>query len=346
MAQVRANSRDVVLFTRQLNVLFRSGVPLLPALESLAHQAEDPALGEVVWTLHDSVSSGSMLSSSLAAFPRVFSGVYVRMVRVGETTGDLPGALGQLADWMERDDRVGQKVRAAMTYPLCVFTLGGLLTLGLFTFVLPPFLSMLTGMDVPLPWSTRVVLLLTQALHQPGFWLCMLCSGALAGSWLWTRLRHPALWRFLMRVPLLGRLLVLSSLSRYLSAAYALLTSGVDVLVAWRLAAESSGSPLLASDSRLLADHLREGGTVAAHMLARPELYTRTLGNVVRASEETSTAVSLFPRLQALYEHEVEAALDSLSSVLEPLMLMAVASVMGFAMVSAFLPLYSYLSTL
>lgn len=350
MAQVRVPARDVVLFARQLAVLFRAGVPLNVALESLAQQAEDPTLGEVLWTLSDSITSGHMLSGAMAAFPRVFPPVFVRMIRVGESTGDLHGCLAQLADWLERDQRVAHKVRAALSYPAFVAVLGIVLTLLIFSTVLPPFFGMLAGMHIQLPWSTRLMMLLTELLRQPGCWLCLISGGALAVSWARERLARPqqaaAVWRVLVRVPGLGRLLVLSSLARYLSAAYALLTSGVDVLLAWRLAAESSGNPLLAEDGPRLTEHLRAGGTVSSHMLAHAGLYTRTLAQVVRAGEETATAVSLLPRLQSLFEQEVEAALEALAVMLEPLLLLGVASVMGFSMVSAFLPLYSYLARL
>jgi len=350
MAGARVSSRDVVLFARQLAVLFRSGVPLVAALESLAQQTEDPTFGEIIWTLNDAVSTGHMLSGAMASFPRVFNMAFVRMIRVGENTGDLPGALTQLADWLERDHRVAHQVRSALSYPAFVLGLGVLLTLLIFSTVLPSFFQMLAGMHVPLPWSTRLVMFVTDLVRQPGFWLALVCGGALLASFLHGQLASPAhaeaAWAWLVRLPGLGRLLVLSSLARYVSAVYALLTSGVDVLIAWRLAAESSGNPLLARDSLALVDHLKAGGTVASHLASRPELYTRTLAQVVRAGEETASAVSLLPRLQTLFEQEVELAVESLAVMLEPLMLLGVASVMGFSMVSAFLPLYSYLSQL
>ena len=117
MSQVRVSGRDVVTFTRHLAALLDAGVTLVKALETLTGQVDDPLFGEVLWTVHDSISAGNYLSSSLEQFPRVFSPVYVRMIRVGESSGRLSKCLEKLADWSDRNLRVVEKIRAALVYP-------------------------------------------------------------------------------------------------------------------------------------------------------------------------------------------------------------------------------------
>lgn len=348
MAQVRVPPREVVVFTRQLGALIAAGMPLVRALDTLSQQAENPLFGEILWTLHDTISAGAYMSSSCQRFPRVFPPVYVRMLRVAETTGQLSGCLEQLAEWSERNLRVTEKVKAALVYPVFVLTLGIVLTLSIFLFVLPPFLGVLESMQVELPWNTRLMMFLSRLVVHPGFWVALLSGvGLLMLRWHYlSRSDASLLWKLGYRLPGVGRVLEVSSLSRFATAASALIESGCDVATTWRLSAESSGSPLLIGDSHRLVERIRAGQEIFTAMGDRPALYTSTLIQFTRAGEEGASLARMLDRLKRIFEDEVELALQSFTVLLEPLLLAVVAGVSAFSMISMFMPLYGYLNNL
>ena len=350
MARVRVSGREVVLFTRQLAALVEAGVPLVKALDSLSKQAESAAFAEVLWTVHDTVTAGAYLSQAAAQFPQVFAPLYIRMLRVGETTGALVASLRKLADWQERTVEVQRRVQSALVYPAFVLGLGASITLGIFLFILPPFLEVLEGMKVELPWVTKLMALLVRCVVSPGFWLASASGLALlvlhVGSLRAEDKRAQACWDLLLRIPGLGRVLQLSTLARYTFSLSTLLDAGCDVITTWSLAAESSGNPSIIADRARLLERINGGVSVSAAMAEKKEVYTATLVQFSRGGEETARVPKMLGSLRHIFESEVDLAVDRFTVLLEPLLVALVACLTGLCMISIFLPLYSFLSKL
>ena len=350
MEKVRCPSNVVVLFTRQLATLLRSGFPIVQALDTLSFQDEYPNFGEVVATIAKKIEEGHRFSVCLGLFPRVFSKAYVSMVAIGERTGQLDGVLDRLATWLENDSRTYQRVKGAVSYPL--FVLGLAIVLGLLVFytVLPGFVQVLDRMDVELPLLTRVVFGITNAVKNPGAWLALVAAGTILGLKIkdFNSSRSGALriYSLLSRIPLLGSLLLFSSVARYCAAVGALLSSGVDLITTLRLAAEASGSPVLKRDADKMIQDVSSGLHISEHMLQHPRIYPPTVSHLVVAGEEASDLPLMFTRLAAYYDSELNYRLDSFSAALEPILIVGVGGVVATVVLSIFQPMYSYLATL
>ncbi len=350
MRRVTVPSRELTLFTRHLAVLLRAGVPLNQSLETLRKQCEHPKMAEVVWTLHELIEQGNSLSEAVGRFPRVFSALFKPVIMIGENSGSLVSNLHQLADWAEREERLRNKVIEAIRYPALVLLLGSLLTLGIFTWVLPPFLAMLQSLGPTLPWPTRALWWLTQALRTPGFWVCLLSLLSLGvvswGSWTTNPKAVRQLWAIGLKIPGLAPILKVASLTRYSFAVGAMTEAGCDSRAVWLLSAQCSGNPLLIDHSKVLVKKILDGATVSQAMSSAKQHYGGYLIQFVVAAEESAKFPEMFRRLRTLQESELETTLDAFSKILEPLLLGFVGMVIAICLLSIFLPLYSHLSAL
>lgn len=350
MGKVRCPANVVVLFTRQLATLLRSGFPIVQALDTLSFQEEFPNFGEVVATLSARLEQGHSFSSCLALFPRVFSKAYVSMVAIGERTGQLDGVLDRLAGWLEHDSQTFQRVKGAISYPLFVLALSVILGLVIFYTVLPGFVEILERMEVELPLLTRVIFAVTNAVKNPGAWLALVAAGTIFVLKLkdFNNSRKGALrlYRVARSVPVVGNILVFSSVSRYAAAVGALLGSGVDLITTLRLSAEASGSPLLKEDAEKMIQDVSSGLHLSEHMMMRPDIYPPTVSHLVVAGEEASDLPMMFERLAAYYDSELNYRLESFSAALEPILIVGVGGVVATVVLSIFQPMYGYLATL
>lgn len=340
----------VAYFARQLSVMLHNGVPLLKGLEILSFQPETPHFGLVIEAVAQEVSDGEKLSRALSHYPRVFTDVFVNTVQVGEETGGMDASLTLLADWLEREERVERKLVAAFSYPLTVLIIASLLTLLLFTTVLPSFARIFKEMNVPLPAITWVIMQATAIICTPVFWVALLLAGTL-GYRAWQRAwRSPrqarALYEACNRLPAVGATLRHGGLARYCAASHAMLHSGVSLLKTARMAGLASANPLLEHDSRRVARCLENGERLAEALALEPQLYSISMLQMLRAGEESALLSEMFLRVGKFHEQEMESTIDLLSSTLEPLLLLGVGLLVGSIVLAIYLPMYSTLMNL
>lgn len=347
--QVKVQSAEVILFTRQLVALLQNGVPIVSSLQTLGVRPDSADFGRVLDAVTQPVSTGIRLSQAMRQFPRVFPNIYVTMVRIGEETGKLDDSMVKLASWLERDEAVRNKVKHALSYPLFILALAGVLTLALFWGVMPTFVEIFEGMHIPLPWITRMLLTFTTLIRVPGAWLLGI-SLAYGGWRLFQQLMaRPAFrlvaYRWLLEVPMVGRILLLAGTARYASALAATLSSGLPLTNALGLAAHASDSPLLSHDAPRVVESIKQGILLTDHMSAN-DIYPPTLVQMVASGEEASRIPEMLENAASYCSMELEGRIDALSAALEPIMLVSVAFVVGGVMLAIFLPLYSYLGQL
>lgn len=340
----------VVIFTRQLASMLKSGVPVLQALDTLSNQVEHPQFGEVVRVCCVQVESGVQMSKAISRFPRIFPVIYLTMIRIGEQTGCLDDSLERLAGWLERDNALRQRLRSALSYPVFVLILSTVMTLALFYTLIPGFVEIFEDMKIELPLVTRVVIAITNALRNPG--LVIAGSAGLGLSYIGLR-RYASkpegacnIYRLMLRVPLVGSMLTFGGLARYCAAMGALLATGMDISKALRLSAEASGNPLISEDGKKMVDSVVEGEPVSVHMKANPRIYPPTLCNLVASGEESSRLADMFNRSAGFFDMEMNYCVEALGAALEPLMLAGVSVVVGTIVISIFLPMYSYIGKL
>lgn len=344
--KVKVPVQALVLFTRQLGTMLQSGMSLVPALEALTRQPDYPEFGKVVHQVVTRVSGGNRLSAVLFSFPEVFPPLYAIMIRIGEETGQLDTAIERLASWSEADAALQAKLRSALSYPLFVLGLSVVMTLGLFYGIMPSFLEILQGLNVPLPLLTRIMLGVTVAIRHPGVWLAAAAAGYALMMEVKVAWRRPDFqcWVFdlLLHIPMLGGMLESAAMARYAASLSAMLESGTSLAKAIPLAAQSSGNPLIVADVPHALDAVTHGRTLGQYMGLSPELFPQTVVGMVSSGEEASCLPSMLARVSSYYKLDLDARVDSFGAALEPLMLTAVAGVVGTVILSVFLPLYSY----
>ena len=347
MNRIRLPGSEVVIFTRQLQVLLGSGVPIARALEVLAEQTDRADSGEVFFSLQRLVLEGRYLSAALARFPAVFSAMYICLVLVGEQTGQLTDSISLLAEWMERDQEVRQKIRGAMTYPLVVVVVAGLAVFMLMNLLGPLFLEMFAEDGTPLPWPTRLVSQLVEVQRKPWFWLTLVTVLVIfiraSRSWVINPHWRLWVWERVAATPGVGGMLVAATWSRYCAALSILSACGVQPQRSYRFAAEVSGDPRLIIDSDLLVQSILEGETVSAHMYLKPELYPRIVTSSMEMANDTGQAKPVMDYLTRFYREDLEMRIQIVQGLIEPLLLLATSAILLFLILALMMPLYGRL---
>jgi type IV pilus assembly protein PilC len=340
----------VILFTGHLSTMLRSGVDVVRALETLAHQGECPNFGAVVHDVNRGICSGRSLSSSLALFPRIFTPLYVTMIRVGENTGNLTGSLDSLRVWMERDEGTASKIRSAFTYPALVLVMAALLTMMLFQTVIPQFMVIFENLDVRLPLVTRMVLFLTTLAKNPGSYLMAGAFAVVAAIYFRRAWQHPRLglemYMLFLHVPILGPMLKNASIARFATAAEMAMTNGLNIVLTVELGCAASGNRAMKIQAKRFVTAISEGESLATFMRQSPEIWGTFLPQMLAAGEEAASIAPMMARARDVHNAEVEHLVENLSAVLEPLLLFGVAILVGVVLLSVFLPLYSVLGSL
>lgn len=341
---------QVVIFTRQLASMLASGVTLLVALGVLGEQSESPEFNKVIRKISDMINSGIRLSVALAEHPQVFSRIYCVMVQIGEQTGQLEDMLERLADWMERDENLRMRITKALTYPAFVCGLAVVLTLALFYTVVPSFLGIFEEMGVELPLPTRIVKFIADSITSPSSWL--VGSAALCGGYYFinTHLARPGAWvepyRFLLKIPVVGPMMLYGALARLTGTLGVLLESGMDLPKAVRMAVLASAQPIWEADLDPLTESIKQGNPLSQHLSLRNDIYPTALTQMILAGEESAQLAELTGRAGAYYEVELGFHIDTLSAVMEPVLMAGVSLVVGGIVIALFLPLYGFLSNL
>ena len=336
-------------FARGLSVLFASGVPLVDALEALSDQNQDEKFSYVVDQLSRRVQEGYPLSQCMAAFSRVFPAVFVSMVRTGEHTGRLHFCLEVLAQWQEREERVKERIKKALTYPAIVISVSLLVCLGLATVIVPQFESTFAELGKDLPLLTVIVVKLTNLLTNPGVWILLAVFGFQLGfvvQQAWKREESRVrMTRFLYSLPALGTLLKLGAHVRFCRAASCLLQAGASMLKALQIAAQASGSALLEKEAQESRRRIQEGSTIAG-CFAESEVYLPLLAQMAGVAEESGQLALFFERTADILEQELETRIDTATALLEPIMMAGVGILVGILLLAVFLPLYSMITQL
>lgn len=350
MDRVSCPTQEVVLFCRQLQVMLSSGVPVYRALETLSVRDEHPQFGRAVDSVARKVGEGHRLSQALRLFPRVFDTVFLALTAVGEETGQLDRCLDRLASWKERDLEMRRKLRSAMTYPVLVLVLTVVMTLFLFLWILPGFIEIFTAMGADLPLPTRFLILATHMTVSPAFWLVVSVLGMAAGHGLKRYLSHPEgraeMTLLIMTIPSIGPLLLNAGAARMAASVATMLDSGMDLTRSLALGAEASGNAAIMLDSKRVLQEIRMGSLTSVALAEREDLYPSNLLQMVKVGEQASDLPGMFQRAADFHEEETNHLIDTLGAALEPVLLAGVATILGFVLISVFLPLYGHLDKL
>lgn len=337
----RVPLEDCYLFTRQLAVLQRAGVPLLSSLHALKDQVGPGPLCNVLDRLRQDLLEGRTLSQALARHPRAFSPVYLGLTRVGESGGVLSEVLDQLTKLLEWEIDLRQQIRSALQYPLIVLVTLACALGVMAVFVLPRFAEMFASFKIALPLQTRLLIGLSQLMGRYGVLLVLFAAGLAAGAWAWVRTSGGRrLWdEWQLRLPIVGPLIVQLAMSRIARILAALNHSGVPILETLELAANSVGNRYLQERLMAVEARVREGQPLAAAMRAEPA-FPPVVVQMVATGEETGRLDDLLTSVSEYFDHQVKHALKRLITYVEPVLLVVVGLGVLVLATAVFVPMW------
>ena len=341
--------KTLMIFTRQLATLIDAGLPLLRGLNVLAKQEKDSVLKNAINKLADSVQSGSTFSEGLAQHPRMFNDLYVNMVRAGELGGVLEVVLTRLAEFQEKAQKIKNKVVAAMVYPIIVLVLAMAIMTFLMIFIVPKFEAIFHDMlgDKPLPTITLFVISVSSFMQNHWAILLGAVVGVIAIYKLSARTRagRAVIDRVKLRAPLFGDLIRKTSISRFSRTLGTLVTSGVPILQALTITRETAGNVVIARAISQVHDSVKEGESIVQPLEASGAFPPMVI-SMIDVGEETGQLPEMLLKIAEVYDDEVDNSVAALTSLLEPIMIVLLALIVGTIVIALFMPLISIISGL
>jgi type IV pilus assembly protein PilC len=342
-------SKVMMIFTRQLATLIDSGLPLLRSLNVLSKQEKDAVLKRTTEALAESVQGGNTFSDSLAQHPRIFNELYVSMVKAGELGGVLEVVLARLAEFQEKAQKVKGKVLSAMVYPIIVLTMALAIMSFLLVFIVPRFEAIFHDMlgDKPLPVVTLFVIAVSDSMknHWPiilGVVFALFVGIKLAGRTVGGRLAIDA---FKLRVPLFGDLIRKTAISRFSRTLGTLVTSGVSILQALNITRDTAGNKVIANAISQVHDRVKEGESIV-QPLETSGAFPPMVVSMIDVGEETGQLPEMLLKIADVYDDEVDNSVAALTSILEPIMIIFLAVIVGTIVIALFMPLISIIQGL
>lgn len=340
-ASPRIKARAITAMTRQWSTLIRAGVSLVPALQMLERSAASPELAKRLAQVQADVEAGAPLSQALAKHPRHFTPLYISMVHAGEVAGILDVMMEQLALTLEKNDAINQRLRSALTYPVVVIILAMAVLLLLLTMVVPVFEEVFQSFGAELPWSTQLILALSQGLTASAPWLLLLTLTLVPlvkRKWrdpYWQRQWH----RRVLALPALGPLLRTAVTTRWAHTLSALLAAGVPLAEALPTAGQTSNHPVYARINHHLQRRVSQGGRLSEAM-AHTGRFPDLLVQLCATGEDTGALDTLLAKAAELMGDELDAQISTLSSLIEPLIIVVLGGAIGVILVAMYLPIF------
>ncbi|HEX2698978.1 MAG TPA: type II secretion system F family protein [Acidimicrobiales bacterium] len=334
--------KDIAVFSRQFAVMIDSGLSLLRALYILEDQTENETLAKIIGEVRQDVEKGTSLSQSLARHPKTFNRLFVAMVRSGETGGNLDSVLVQLADTIEKQVELRQKIKSAMTYPVAVLCLVVLILIAMLVFIVPTFKGLYDDLGGTLPLPTRVLLLVSSMMVKLLPIAIMATVGFVWGFKRWIEgEKGRAHWdRFKLKVPVFGKLVRLIALTRFSKTLATLLRSGVPILESLEITADTVGNTVVAKAVKDVQDGVKQGEPIAKR-LENHEVFPPMVVQMLAVGEETGAVDTMLEKVGDFYEREVEATVEALTSLLEPLLIVVLGGTVGGMVVSLYMPMFN-----
>lgn len=335
-------ARELAGFTRQLGTLLRAGMPLLRALEALARQQRNERFRQVIESLADGIKTGDTLSTAMGRHPRLFDHLYLSMIKAGEAGGVLDTVLDRLARFQEKSLHVRGKVAAALVYPAVVLGVAVVILAGLLIFVVPKFQQIFADLlkGAPLPPLTRAVLVVSDAVRHHA----LLVAGLGILGWFGFRwFRRTALgarWvdTVTVKLPLFGDLFLKAIIARFGRTLGTLLSSGVPILPALLITRDTCGNARVASAILHVNDRVKEGAPVARPLEAS-RVFPPMVTSMIEVGEHSGQLPEMLNKVADIYEEEVDNAVAGLSSLIEPILILFLALVVGTIVIALFLPI-------
>ncbi|MCD6221672.1 type II secretion system F family protein, partial [bacterium] len=336
----KIKGKELMIITRQLATLIGSGLPLLRSLRVLKEQRKGGAsivLGKVA----DDIESGALFSEALAKHPGSFPKIYVAMIKAGEAGGALEVVLNRLAEFMEKEAKLKGKIKSAMAYPVVIVVVASGILTFIMTKIVPTFVKIFEDMEAgELPGATRLLIKLSKLFTQKFYLIIIFVVAMVIFYKILNKIKFTKYWIDMgkMRIPVFGPVVSKTIIARFARTFATLITSGVPILQSLQIVRDTVGNDVIAKGINEVRNRVREGEGIAAPMM-RTKVFPPMVTNMIAVGEETGAMDAMLEKVADAYEAEVDAAVAAMTSMLEPLLIVFMGGIVGFIVISLFLPL-------
>ena len=338
----RVPINDLATFNRQLADLLSSGIPLVKALGVIENQTSSENLRAIIATINADVTGGDSLAVAMSKHPRVFSKLYCAMVKAGETGGLLDSVLQRLADFSEGAADTRSKVKSALAYPAVMVLAGSGAVITLLTVVMPKILKIFTELNQTLPVPTQILIAISDALI--GYWYLFVGGAGLVGLGLWQAGRTPEGRRIIdgavLKIPVLGTLILKQEVANFARTLGSLLQNGVSILPALEITQDVLTNRVVADEVAKIPENVTQGEGVAAP-LRKSTVFPPVVVNMMAIGEETGRLDDVLQKIARSYDVEVERATKTLTSLIEPIIILGMGVIVGFIVIAMLLPIFT-----
>ena len=355
MFEKKVAPKSLQVFSRQFATMIEAGLSVVTALVILEQQTDDLALGKVIDDVREQVEAGALLSEAMARHPDVFGRLYVAMVEAGEAAGVLDTVLDRVAIQIEKEQRIKRQVKGAMIYPSVVLVFATLVMTGMLMFLVPIFVKIFDQLGGELPMLTQYVMHASNALRHPWFpgipipgvvFVSAAVFGGFFGFRRWKKTEGGrAKWdTFKLRIPMqIGSVVRKVAMARWSRTLSTLIASGVDIMRALEITAQTTGNWVVEEETAKLRLRVEEGASIAQPLI-ESTVFPPMIAQMVKIGEETGELEKMLSKVADFYEDEVDASIQALTSIIEPLMMVGVGVMVGIIIISMYLPMFKLLS--
>ena len=340
--KVDVSLKELVICTRQISISINAGMSFVDALQGISTSTKNLYLGFVLKSVLDDILSGRKLSESLATHPDVFDTVYVSMVSAGEAGGFLPEALNRIAEFIEKEIELRSKIKSAMVYPAVIAVVASLVLIGMMIFIIPVFIRVFEDMNAPLPFPTRLLIHMSAFTRNGGFLTPLIVVGII---WYMRKLRtkNEKFRVFydekVLQLPLFGKIIVLDIITRFIRTLATLVENGVMALQAVQLARKVVENRSIEKVVDEIYESIQQGNGIAS-VLYKSSYFPVLVGNMVATGEKTGALPEVLMKMAKYYEDEVSAKIRDLLTLMEPLLIVCMAVIVGFIIAGLMLPTF------
>ena len=333
---------SVALFARQLSTMVGAGLPLVKSLRSIGRDHEDRRLAAILNQVADDVQKGDTLATAMARHPAAFDEVFVSLVNTGEISGTLDQILDQTATYLERAEDLRLKVEAALRYPTFVLTFSMLVMVGMLLWVVPRFTDIYARFKVPLPWPTLVLLTVSRTITQNFAVTLLLAAAAVVAGWNAARTEAGRLWidRSKFALPVFGPLIRMYAITKFARTLGMLTASGTQILYALKVLQPVPGNKVLEQGIEQVRSRVEQGSSLSRAM-TETGVFPEMLVQMTATGEETGQLDNMLKRTADFYEQRVSAAVQGLSSLVEPIAIVILGAIVGIMLIALYLPIFS-----
>lgn len=342
----RIRPRDLVVFVTQLAAMLNAGLPIMRCLSALEEQSENKRLAKIVGEVRLAIEGGSTLSDALAKYPKIFSRLFINLVQAGETGGILDEVLLRFAYHADKEQEMREKVRGAFAYPAVVSLLALVVVTFLLLFIVPVFASVYARLRVPLPLPTLILVGASRLLIHSWWALLIVVGGMILGYRRYRATERGALTidRLKLRLPIFGNLIGKSAVSRFIRTLGALVASGVPIIHSLGIAGEVTGNRVVTTTVSRIEENVRRGGDLTGPMRSGG-IFPPMVIQMVAAGEESGTLPEMLQKSATFLDRDVDYTVKRLVTLLEPLLIVCLAVLVGFIALAIYLPMFELIHT-